>query len=165
MNLNPKMVKALNDQVHAELYSAYLYYAMSARAASMNFGGFATWLHLQAVEEYEHADKFFAYILDRDGEVALKTIEAPPAKWDSIAAIFTHVLKHEREVTARIGKLLDLAAELNDHASHSFLQWFIKEQVEEEKNATEMVERIRMAGPSSGLLLHLDREAGKRKGE
>ena len=159
------IVKALNEHLNAELYSAYLYYSMSACAASMNFNGFAGWLHLQALEELMHADKFYKHILDRGGVVTLGAVQAPPAKWESIRKMFEEVSKHEQEVTARIHRLMDVAIQQKDHATQVFLQWFVSEQVEEEKNASELLERIRMVGTSVGSLLYLDKEAGKRKAE
>ncbi|MEW6364218.1 MAG: ferritin [Acidobacteriota bacterium] len=159
------IVKALNEQINAELYSAYLYYSMSACAASMNFNGFAAWLHVQAREELAHADKFYMHIIDRGGIVTLGPVQAPPSKWESIRTIFEDVSRHEQEVTARIHRLMDAAIQEKDHATQAFLQWFVNEQVEEERNSSALLERIRMIGASVGNLLYLDKEAGKRKAE
>jgi len=161
--LSKKMQKALNDQINAELYSAYLYYAMSAYAFTLNLNGFAKWLKVQAMEELTHAQRIFGHIVDRNGTVALGAMQSPPAKWESIAVVFEGAYKHEQEISRRIDNLVNMAVEEQDHASNAFLQWFVNEQVEEELSAYEIMQKIKMVGASMGGLLYLDKEAGKRE--
>lgn len=160
--ISPKMQKQINEQINAELYSSYLYLQMAAHFSSVSLKGFANWMTVQAQEEDAHAKKFFGFLLDRGGQVVLQAIDAPPNKWSSPLAVFEAVYKHECHVTARIHKLADLAAELKDHATMSMLQWFINEQVEEEANAEELVQRVKMIGDNSSALYLLDRELAAR---
>ncbi len=161
--LSKKMADALNAQVQAEMYSAYLYLSMSAHFDGANLKGVAHWLRLQFKEEQEHAMKILDFIVERGGQVVLKEIDAPPAKWASALKAFEDVLKHEQGVTAKINKLAELAADEKDHATGIFLQWFISEQVEEEANAGEVLEKLRMIGDSVGGLLVLDHHLSKRE--
>ncbi len=160
--LSEKMTEALNKQLNAELYSAYLYQAMSAYADTLSLEGFASWLAIQAQEEMFHAKKFYDFILQRGGEVLMARIDAPPAKWDSPEAIFADTLAHERKVTAMINDLVDLAEQEKDKAGQAFLQWFITEQVEEEDTADRILQQIRLMGDAKGGLFMLDRELAKR---
>ncbi|MCD6499301.1 MAG: ferritin [Deltaproteobacteria bacterium] len=160
--LNETMGKAINDQINAELYSAYLYYAMSAYFEEQGLAGFGHWMRLQAIEEMIHAQKFFAYVNERGGRVVLAAIEAPPKQWDSALVAFEAVYKHEVHVSSLINKLVDLAQEEHDHATYNFLQWFVGEQVEEEASASEVVQRLKLAGQTQGGLFMLDRELGQR---
>jgi ferritin len=160
--LNNDMEKALNAQVNAEMYSAYLYLSMSAFFQSKNLSGFAGWMRVQAQEEMVHAMKFYDFINERGGRVILEPIEAPPTDWDSPLATFEAVYAHEQKVTGLINELVELALEKHDHATNIFLQWFVSEQVEEEDSANEVVEKIKLVGDAKGGLFMLDRELGQR---
>jgi ferritin len=160
--LNKKMEEALNSQHNAELYSGYLYLAMCAYFQSMNLGGFATWMRVQAQEELVHAMKFYDFINTRGGRVLLKTIDGPPAEWDSPLAAFEAAYAHEQKVTGMINDLVGLAREEHDHATEIFLQWFVSEQVEEEDSANGVVQKIKLMGDARGGLFMLDGELGQR---
>ncbi len=157
------MQEAMNQQVNAELYSAYLYLAMAADFEESNLHGMAHWMQIQAKEETGHALKFFKYIVQRGGRVILASIAAPPPKWGSPHAIFDDVYNHERQVSGLIDKLVDLAAAEKDHASSAFLQWFVTEQVEEEANASDLQHQLKMIGESKQALLMLDRHLAQRQ--
>ncbi len=156
------ILDAMNNQVMHELYSAYFYLSMSASCDAANLPGFANWLKVQAQEEQGHAMKFYGYILDRGGKVVLQAIPQPPYDFASPLAIFEQVYEHEQKVTALIHKLYKLAVQEDDVASQIFLQWFITEQVEEEKTASDIVDLLRKIGPSVGSLYQLDHNLGKR---
>jgi ferritin len=160
--LNNDMEKALNAQVNAEMYSAYLYLSMSAYFQSKSLGGFASWMRVQAQEEMVHAMKLYDFINERGGRVILEPIEAPPTGWDSPLATLEAVYEHEQKVTGLINELVDLALEKHDHATNIFLQWFVSEQVEEEDSANDVVEKIKLIGDARGGLFMLDRELGQR---
>lgn len=160
--MQDKMEKALNEQINAELYSSYMYLSMAAYFDDVNLPGCAHWMRLQAEEENEHAMKFFDFIQERGGRVRLTAIDAPPAEWKSPVAAFQETLKHERHVTSLIHGLVDLAAELNDHPTSNFLQWFVDEQVEEEASADEVLQRLKMVGDHGPGLFMVDRELGGR---
>lgn len=160
--ISTKMQDALNEHINQEMYSGHLYLAMAAYCESINLRGFAHWLRVQYQEELGHALKLYDYVHDRGGRVRLKAVEAPPPEFDGALAVFEQALEHERGVTAKINALYALAGEERDYATQSQLQWFIDEQVEEEKNAAEIVERIKMAGERGHYLLWLDKELGKR---
>jgi ferritin len=153
---------ALNKQVNAELWSAYLYLAMEAHFRSVNLNGFANWMRLQAQEELGHAMKIYDYIDERDGKIALAAIAAPTGTWKTPLDVFQDTLKHEKKVTSLIHNLAQLAEKEKDFATRNFLQWFVDEQVEEEATASNIVEQIKLAGKSSGALFILDRELGQR---
>ncbi len=160
--LNNDIEKALNAQVNAEMYSAYLYLSMSAYFQSKSLGGFASWMRVQAQEEMVHAMKLYDFINERGGRVILEPIEAPPTEWDSPLATFEAVYEHEQKVTGLINELVELALEKHDHATNIFLQWFVSEQVEEEDSANDVVEKIKLVGDAKGGLFMLDRELGQR---
>jgi ferritin len=160
--LKQKIEEALNEQLNAELYSGYLYLSMSAWFQATNLGGFATWMRVQAQEELAHAMKFHDFILERGGKVTLKPIEGPQTEWDSPLSAFEAAYAHERKVTGLINDLVDLAQEERDHATQIFLHWFVTEQVEEEDNANEVVEKIKLMGEATGGMFMLDRELGLR---
>lgn len=162
MALSKTIQNALNDQVGREFYSAYLYLSMSAYCASRNLPGFARWMMLQAKEEAGHAMKIYGFIEDRSGRVALQAVEKPPSDFKSPLELVTKVRQHEEMVTEEINKLYALAASEHDYATQIFLEWFLTEQVEEEKNSTLLVERLRMAGDNQSALLLIDREIGSR---
>ena len=160
--MNTTVQEALNEQIKNELYSAYLYLSMAAYLESVNFKGFAHWMRVQHDEEVTHAMKFFDYVYDRGGRVTLKPIDQPPAEFASVIDVFQKTLAHEQHVTGLIGGLLETAAQEKDYATQAFLQWFVNEQVEEEKNATDLLARLRIAGERGSSLLWIDKEAGKR---
>ncbi len=160
--INPKVETALNDQLNAELYSAYLYLSMSAYYTSINLPGFANWMHVQAQEEMVHAMKFYTYINDRGGKVALQPIQGPPTDWASPAAPFSDSYAHEQKVTALINSLVDLSIEERDHATRTFLEWFVTEQVEEEANSDAIVKKLKLVGADGSGLFMLDRELATR---
>jgi ferritin len=161
--LTKKVETALNKQINAELYSGYMYLAMSSHFETANLPGFAAWMKAQAGEELGHAMKMFEFVVERRGTVVLDAVDKPPSKWVSPLKTFEAVYEHEQKVTGLINKLADLAAAENDHATGVFLQWFINEQVEEEASADAIVQKLKLAKDSSGALLMLDRELGKRK--
>ena len=153
----------MNAQIQAEFYSAQLYLAMSAYSEAENFKGFAHWLKLQYKEETSHGMKFLGHILERGGEVDLRAIEAPPAKFGSMLKLFEEVLAHEQKVTALINSLYELALKEKDYASQIFLQWFISEQVEEEANASEIVGKLKMVGEKNiNGVMYIDKELIRR---
>jgi ferritin len=160
--LKEKVEKGLNSQLNAELYSSYLYLSMSAFCKTLNLDGFANWLNVQAQEELVHAMKFYDFIIQRGGNVRLTRIEGPPTEWDSPRAVFENVYEHERKVTALIDDLVDLSLEQRDHATNIFLQWFVTEQVEEEENASGVLEKVKQVEGTRGGLFMLDRELGSR---
>ncbi|MDA8165004.1 MAG: ferritin [Desulfobacteraceae bacterium] len=160
--LNRKMEQAINDQINAELYSAYLYLAMEAHFAAEGLPGFAAWMRVQTQEELFHAMKMYDFVHGRGGRVALGAIPKPPGKWKSPLDVFENVLAHEQKVTGLINVLVDLALAEKDHASHVFLQWFVTEQVEEEASAGEVLQKLRLIGKDANGLFVLDRELGLR---
>lgn len=160
--LSKKIEAAFNEQLNAEMYSAYLYLSMGAYFEADGMAGFANWMRVQAQEEMVHAIKFFDHINERGGRVTLKAIAGPETDWDSAAAVFEHVYKHEQKVTGLIHNLVNLAIEEKDHASRSFLQWFVDEQVEEEDSASTVLDRLKLIGDSGNGLFMMDRELGQR---
>ncbi|MGQ9818901.1 MAG: ferritin [Candidatus Kapaibacteriales bacterium] len=153
---------SLNAQLTREMYSSNLYLAMAGYFQSINLRGFAHWMRLQAQEEMTHAMKFFDYILDRGGKVKIDSISAPPFAWDNPLDAMNSALNHEQMVTKYINDLADLSIKEGDHATHIFLQWFVTEQVEEEANVNEIVEKLKLIGDWRGGLLMIDSELGKR---
>lgn len=161
--ISKTMEKALNTQVNRELYSAYLYLAMSSYFESENMKGFAKWMRIQAKEEQGHALKIYDYLIARGGRITLLDIEAPKAGWKSAGKVFEETCAHEQKVTAMIHALVDLAIKEKDHATFEMLQWFVKEQVEEEEHASEILAKIKCIGDVPGHLFYLDHELGKRE--
>lgn len=153
---------ALNEHLNQELYAAYLYLAMAAHFEATNMPGFTAWMRSQAREEYGHAMKFWEYIYDRGGEVTLLAIDQPPSKYKSPLDAFEQALAHEQAVTEAINKLYGRVVDERDYASEVFLQWFVSEQVEEEKTAGQIVDTLKMVGDSPASLLLLDREMSAR---
>jgi ferritin len=160
--LSETLTKALSEQVNAEYYSAYLYLAMSAYADKEGYRGFANWLFIQAQEERAHAVHLYQHILERGAVPVFMDIQAPPGSFAGVKDLFEKVLTHEQGVTARINKIATLAAEEKDHATYNFILWYVNEQIEEEKNAGEIVSRINLMGNSPVLLFHLDSELAAR---
>ncbi|MCK6459346.1 MAG: ferritin [Planctomycetes bacterium] len=162
MALSKTVQTALNDQIGREFYSAYLYLSMSAYCGSRNLPGFAHWMMLQAKEEAGHAMKIYGFIEDRSGRVMLQAIDKPPSDFKSPLELVTKVRQHEEMVTEELNKLYALAASEHDYATQIFLEWFLTEQVEEEKSSSQLVERVKMVGDNQGALLLIDRELGAR---
>lgn len=160
--MNDRIEKAFNEQINAELYSSYLYLAMNAYFHSVNLPGFANWMMVQAQEELQHGMKFYDFIVDQGGRVILTSIEGSQLKWDSPLAAFEHQQAHEKMVTGLINKLVGIAIEVKDHAAHEFLLWFVKEQVEEEANARDLVAKAAMVGEDGPGLFMLDRDLASR---
>ena len=160
--LDKEMESALNNQLNAEMYSAYLYLSMAAYFQSINLGGFANWMRVQNQEEMVHAMKFYDFINERGGRVTLKPIDAPATQWESPLAAFEAAYAHEQKVTGLINNLVETALEKRDHATNIFLQWFVSEQVEEEDSANEVVQKINLLGEAKGGMFMLDRELGQR---
>ncbi len=160
--LSKKMTAAVNGQIVAELYSSYLYVAMSAWLQTEGHLGAANWMGLQAREEVYHAQKFFKYILDRGAQVKLGAIDAPPAKWKSPQDVFEAAYAHEQKVTALINNLMTMAKEEGDHASEIFLQWFVTEQIEEEASALEVAQKYKLAAGQGAGMFMIDQELGAR---
>lgn len=160
--ISKKMEDALNEQVNAELYSAYLYYSMVAYFESINLPGFATWMKIQVQEELIHVTKIFDFVIERGGRATLKAIDGPPSQWDSPLAAFQAAYKHEQKVTGLIGELVNKAIEEKDHATNNFLQWFVTEQVEEEASADQIVQKLKLIDKAPGGLYMLDQELGQR---
>jgi ferritin len=162
--MDKKLIKAFNEQIKNELYSAYLYLSMAAYCENKNLPGFAHWMRVQAKEENTHGMKIFDFLVDRGEKVILEAIDQPPAEFSSAEEIFAKVLEHEKKVTGLINKLYALSKEADDNASQVFLHWFIDEQVEEEKNASQILETIKMIEGECVPLIMLDRELAKREG-
>lgn len=160
--IDAKMEKALNDQIVAEFYSAFLYLSMAAYFDGKGLSGFAQWMRTQFQEEQDHAFKMFNYVAERGGQVKLGVIEAPPAEWNSPLHVFEETLKHEQKVTGLINDLVDLALSISDHATDNFLRWFVTEQVEEEDTADSVRQQLELVGDNGQGLLMLDREMGAR---
>ena len=160
--LSERMMKALNKQLNAELYSAYLYLSMAAYFESKNLKGFTNWMRAQAQEELAHAMKFFDYINEKGGRVYLEAIEKPPTEWKSPLDVFEATYEHEVKVTSMINDLVNMSMEEKDHATYNMLQWFVAEQVEEEASADEIRQQLRMIKEDGRGIMMLDRELKQR---
>lgn len=161
--ISDRMTAALNKQINAELYSGYLYLAMSAQASDMGLGGVAGWFFVQYQEEEAHAHRLLKYVLSQGARVLLDTIEKPQAEYASVQAMFEETLAHEKKVTGLINGLVDLAIEDKDHATQSVLKWFVDEQVEEEESASDIIAKFALAGDHGASLLMLDRALAARQ--
>jgi len=157
------MQDALNEQINAELYSAYLYLAMAAEFEANNLKGMASWMEGQAKEETEHAKRLYGFVNDRGGRVTLKAIAAPPAEFKSPAAAFQAAYEHEQKVTAMIHNLVDVARSEKDKAAEVMLAWFVDEQVEEEASTSDIAEKLKMIKESANGLFMMDNALGKRE--
>ncbi len=162
MVIDAKMEQALNGQILAEFESAYLYLSMSTWFEANDLPGCAHWMRKQAGEEQEHAMKLYKYIAERGGRVTLGAIAAPRAEWSGATEIFEQTLGHEQKVTQLIYSLADLAAETKDHATAGFLDWYVKEQIEEEATASAILAKLRKLGETPISLVMLDGELGAR---
>ncbi len=160
--MDPRMTEALNRQINEELASWYIYLSMATWLEDENWNGMAHWVKKQAQEEMNHAMKIYGFVNERRAKVDLSAIPAAKTSWDSVTQVFDEVLAHEEHITACIHKLYKLARELDDLPAQEFLNWFVKEQVEEEANADQIVQKIRRIGDGKHGLFMLDHELGKR---
>jgi len=160
--LSERMLKALNEQITKELFSAYFYLGIAAYFKRIGFEGFATWMEAQAEEEFGHAIRIYDYVFERGGAVELEKIERPKQEFESPLKAFEAVYLHEVGVTESIYKLVDIAEEEKDRATYQFLQWFVEEQVEEEATTKAIVDKLRIIGDNPHGLFMLDRELGAR---
>ncbi|MEW6062564.1 MAG: ferritin [Bacteroidota bacterium] len=160
--LSQTLLKALNEQINHEMYSSYLYLSMAAYCESRNFPGFAQWMKMQSKEEATHAMKIYDFIHNRNASVTLLAINQPPSDFKSPLTMFEQTLEHERKISGFINKLYELAVKENDYPTQVMLQWFITEQVEEEKTALGIVEQLKLVGDSPVSLLMMDRQLGTR---
>jgi ferritin len=163
--ISSKLEKAINQQIQLEMSSAYSYLGMSAYFHYESLSGFAQWFQIQYEEELQHALRLFHYLIDREGQIKLAPIEAPKGKYDSPLAVFKTAQKMEQSNTASINELYKLAVSLNDHATISHLQWFVDEQVEEEKNIGEALALVERAGNDPNAILYLNDKFGTRQPE
>ncbi len=160
--LNKKIEEALNAQINAEMWSAYLYLSMAAYCHSQGNPGMGKWFEVQFQEEQDHAKIFFNYVISRGGNVNLRPIEAVPTTWNSVLDVFESTLAHEQKVTALINNLFAITATENDYATQSMLKWFIDEQVEEEETAQTIIDNLKMIKDNGYGLYMLDKELGAR---
>lgn len=160
--ISEKLEKAFNDQINKELYSEYLYLSMQAYFERLNLKGFVNWMNVQVQEEHAHAMGMFNYVHERGGKVQLEAIDKPQVDWNSPLHVFEEVLKHEEFVTSRINALMDVAEEVKDRAALSFLDWYLKEQVEEESNVGGVLATLKLIKDDAKALLMLDKELAAR---
>lgn len=160
--LNEKMEKAFNDQINKELFSEYLYLGMKSYFAEMNLQGFVNWFDVQVQEEHAHAMGMYDYVLERGGKIVLEAIDKPEIEGSTPLEIFKQVLKHEEFVTSRINALMDVADEVKDRAALSFLDWYLKEQVEEESTVGGVLATLKLIGDDKKALLMLDKDLATR---
>lgn len=160
--ISQRLEEAINAQINAEMWSAYLYLSMSAYCQEAGLPGMANWFAIQFKEEQDHAQIFFNYLVSRGGRVLLKAIDAVETEWDSPLAAFENTYAHEQKVTAMINNLMSIAVEEKDFAAQSRLQWFVDEQVEEEETAQGMIQKLRLIGDNGYGLYNLDNELAAR---
>jgi len=160
--IDKKMEDAINEQINWEIYSSYLYLSMAAYFDSINLKGCSGWMRIQAMEELTHVKRFYDFLTARGGRAVMSAIQGPPTEWDSPLALFEDGLDHERVVTGRINDLVNLAQELRDHASNSFLQWFVNEQVEEEESFDDAIQSLKLNKNNPGGLFLIDKELAAR---
>ena len=161
--LDPELHALLNDQINEEMTASYSYLAMSAWFEDTPYGGFAQWMLAQSQEETAHAMKFYHFLIDRGAKVDLAQIEAPRSDYNTPLEVFETSLQQERHVTKCIHRLYEAAEKHRDHESKNLLNWFLDEQVEEEKAVQDMIDRLQLVGDNPVGLLQLDHEAGLRK--
>lgn len=160
--ISEKLEKAFNEQINAEFYSKYLYLSMQAYFKSLNLNGFVNWMDIQVQEENAHAMGMFNYLLERDGKIELQAIAKPDNQWSSPLEVFEEVLKHEIYVTSLINGLMDVADEVKDRAALSFLDWYVKEQVEEEASVGGVLATLKLIKQDANALLLLDKDLAAR---
>jgi ferritin len=156
------MQTAINEQINKEFFSSYLYLSMAAYFETKNLPGFAQWMYVQADEEHGHGMKLFKHLLERGGKAQLTGITGPQIDWKTSLDVFKHVQEHEAAVTASINNLYELALSEKDYPAQMLLQWFITEQVEEEKNAADIVQQLELIDARGTAVLMLDHRLGKR---
>ena len=161
--INSKVEDILNSQINKEFYSAYLYLAMSAYFDEIGLKGFSHWTRVQSKEEMEHGMILFDYIIERDGKIDLRPIEAPHCEFNCPLSVFEQILEHEKFVTASIERVANLTEDECDMATRDFINWYIGEQVEEEANVSDVIKKIKMFGDDKSILYHIDKELGKRE--
>ncbi len=161
--LEKKMEEALNKQINEEMFSAYLYLSMSAYFDSIGLKGFANWMMIQYKEETDHAMKIYNYLISQGADIYLYSIKEPAHQWESPLKAFEETLKHEQHITQCINDLVDLAEDIKDRATYNFLQWFIDEQVEEEENDREIIEKLKLVENNKSGLFMLDKDLSLRK--
>lgn len=160
--IKKEVLEAINNQINAESYSAYLYLSMAAYFEDMGLSGFANWMKIQYQEEAAHALKFFNYLTERNGRVTLKAIDQVPVEFGGIVEVFEKTLAHENHVTELIDNLMDVAVAANDHATQSFLKWFVDEQVEEEANVEKILATLKLINGQGNGIFMIDREMSAR---
>ena len=160
--LNPKIQDAINEQINAELYSAYLYLSMSLHFEAEGLSGIANWFKVQFQEEQAHAEIFMNYVNQRGGRVVLKAIEAVPTSWESPMDAFVATLEHEKKVTSLINALYSLAMKEEDYATRDRLAWFVPEQVEEEDNCRTLIDKLKLIGDNGMGLYMVSQELATR---
>ncbi|MGO8926436.1 MAG: ferritin [Limisphaerales bacterium] len=165
MKLSSKLERVLNDQINLELCSAYAYFGMAAYFEHTAFTGFGKWMEVQSKEELAHANRFFKYIVERGGKVALQAIPEPKCDYKSPFEVFKASLGHEQKVSASICAIYELATAEKDYATLSFLKWFLDEQVEEERNVGDVLAKLELAGDNRSALYQIDLQAGRRAEE
>lgn len=163
--LTKSLEEAMNDQIRNEMFASNQYLAMSAYFEDLSLPGFARWMRMQAEEEREHAMKFYDFIHDRNGHARVQAIEQPIVDFNSPADVFEKALAHEQRVTAQINTIYARAVKENDFASQAFLNWFVTEQVEEEKNTQQVLDTLKLIGDRGDALVMLDRELAAREPE
>ena len=161
--MDKQLEKLIQDQIKNEWYSAYLYLSMAAYFESTNLEGFAAWMYKQAGEEQAHGKKMFDFLIDRGVKVVLQAIAQPPADFTSPVDVLEKTYEHEKKVTALINGIADQADKANDHPAKVFIQWFITEQVEEEKSASRILDLLKRIPPNSAGIFQLDHQLGKRE--
>ena len=160
--INSKIAAALNDQLNMEYHSAYSYLAMSAYFLTQNLNGFAHWMRVQAQEELAHGMKIYDFLDDREAEIRFRALDALKQNWENPLDVFEDSLAHEQKVSQSIYNIADLALSERDHATHTFLQWFIAEQVEEEAAVKELIDTLKLVGTEGNGLFLLDRDLARR---
>ena len=161
--ISKKLAKAINDQINAEMWSAYLYLSMSQDIYAKGFHGIAHWYKVQFLEEQAHAAIMINYLHSQDERVILAPIAKVKTEWKTVLAAFEETLEHEKKVTAMINNLCDIADEDKDRAAGNFLAWFIDEQVEEEENARDLIRQCKMIDGNMGGMMMLDQALGARE--
>jgi ferritin len=156
------MAKSLNEQINREMYSAYLYMAMSTHCSTIGLKGFANWFMVQYHEEMFHAMKIYEYVLRQGAEVELAPIQGPPTKFESPLQMFEKTLEHEQFITRCFNELMEQSISEKDHATQIFLQWYVSEQVEEEENDNDLIAQLKLIGDNPQGLMMLDRELAGR---
>jgi ferritin len=160
--IKKEVLDALNEQINAESYSAYMYLSMAGYFENMGLPGFANWMKVQYQEEAAHALKFFNYVTDRGGKVVLKAVEQVPVDFDGVVDVYEKTLAHENSVTELINNLMNVAVKASDHASQSFLKWFVDEQVEEESNVEKILATLKLINGQGNGIFMMDRELSQR---